>query len=64
MKGLLSALALTVLFSTLALASPARSQTKLTPVKATHHRRDPRVTRHRAHKAVKHHAPKHHRRAI
>jgi hypothetical protein len=33
------------------------------PVKATHHR-DPRVQRHRAHKAGKHRTPKRHRHGV
>jgi Ni/Co efflux regulator RcnB len=41
-----------------AFAVAAQSQAHLTYVKATHHHRDKRVQRHRAHKAGKHHTPK------
>jgi hypothetical protein len=55
MKRVLSVLMLWVLSGTFCLAAPR--QAALIPVKATHQR----VQRHRAHKAVKHHAPKRHR---
>jgi hypothetical protein len=64
MKRLSFVLMLAALSSAFAFASPASSHAKLTPVKTTHYHRDKRVTRHRAHKAAKHHAPKHHRRSV
>jgi hypothetical protein len=53
MKRFFSVLMLAVLTGTFSLAAP--SEAALTPVKATHQR----VQRHRAHKAAKHHSPKH-----
>jgi hypothetical protein len=65
MKRFVFVLLLAGLSSAFAFASPATSHARLTPVKATHYHRDPRVTRHRAHKAGKHHSSKRpHRRAI
>jgi hypothetical protein len=64
MKRLFFLLMLAVLSCACAYASPATSHARLTPVKSTHYRRDPRVNRHRAHKAAKHHAPKRHRHAV
>jgi hypothetical protein len=61
MKRCFSVLMLCILSSAFAVAAPPRAT--FTPVKATHHR-DPRVQRHRAHKAGKHHIPKRHRHAV
>jgi hypothetical protein len=64
MKRLVFVLMLAVLSTAFAFASPASSHVGLTPVKTTHYHRDKRVTRHRAHKAAKHRAPRHHRRSV
>ena len=63
MKRCLAVLMLIVASSTFALASTPRAT--LTLVKKTHYHRDKRVTRHKAHKAGKHHTPKrqHHQRS-
>jgi hypothetical protein len=58
MKRFLSLLFTCLLFGALAWAAP--QQASLTLVKAKH----PRVQRHRAHKATKHHQPKRHRRSV
>jgi hypothetical protein len=54
MRRCFSVFVLCVFSSLVAWAAP---QATLTPVKWGHHR-DPRVQRHHAHKATKHHAPK------
>jgi hypothetical protein len=55
---------LAICSSAFALASSVTSYAKLIPVKKTHYNRDPRVARHRAHKATKHRAPKHRRHTV
>jgi hypothetical protein len=59
--SMLIVLTLAIWPSAVAEAAP---HTTLTPVKATHYRRDPRVRRHHAHKAAQHHSPKRHSHAI